>query len=323
MVPRPVHIFDRENMLNCDTARPLQTVFGPRLPGLGFQAYTPADVDGTTVTDTPAIMMRHRDDELHDPGSADPATDIIEFWEVAVDWNNSTNTTFTGPTNVLISDFDTNLCPPLNVFACIPQPGTTVRLDPLIEVIMNRIAYRDFGSYESIVAILQTDLGDFEDHSGERWMEFRRSAGGAEGGGWTLFQEGTYGPDADHRFMGTIAQDGDGNILLGYNVSSSSVFPSIRYTGRLASDPLGTISQPEGELIAGGGSNGFNRYGDYSQMGIDPSDECTFWITAEYNPTSSSDTRIGAIRFDGCSGGGLFEDGFESGDTTQWSLEGP
>ena len=318
---RPVHIFDRENMLACNAARPLQTVTVPNLPGLGFQALTPADVDGTSVTNTPAVMMRHRDDELNNGGSADPMTDILELWEVSVDWNNSANTVITGPQNILVADFDSNLCPPISVFSCIPQPGTGTRLDPLLEVIMNRLAYRDFGTHESIVGVLQTDIGDFEDHSGERWFELRRSP--TEGSGWSLFQEGTYSPDAEHRFMGTIAMDGDGNILMGYNLSSSSTFPSIRYTGRLAGDPAGAMSQPEGTLVAGGGSNNFSRYGDYSQMGVDPADECTFWITAEYNPTSSSDTRIGAIRFEGCTGGGIFADGFESGDTNQWSSSAP
>lgn len=318
---RPVHIFDRENMLACNAARPLQTVTVPNLPGLGFQALTPADVDGTSVTNTPAVMMRQRDDELNNGGSADPMTDILELWEVSVDWNDSANTAITGPQNILVADFDSNLCPPISVFSCIPQPGTGTRLDPLLEVIMNRLAYRDFGTHESIVGVLQTDIGDFEDHSGERWFELRRSP--TEGSGWSLFQEGTYSPDAEHRFMGTIAMDGDGNILLGYNLSSSSTFPSIRYTGRLADDPAGIMSQPEGTLVAGGGSNSSSRYGDYSQMGVDPADECTFWITAEYNPTSSSDTRIGAIRFEGCTGGGIFADGFESGDTNQWSSSAP
>lgn len=319
----PVRALDRENMLTCSTARPFQKLTAPRLPGLGFQAFTPADVDGAAPPPmgTPAPMMRHRDDELHDPGSNDPTTDILELWEFSVDWDNSANSTFTGPFDVVTSEFDSNLCPPLNVFSCIPQPGTGTRLDPLLEVIMNRLAYRNFGSHETLLGVLQTDVGDFQDHSGERWFELRRAA--TEGSGWALHQEGTYSPDSEHRFMGTVSMDGDGNVLLAYNVSSTSVFPSIRYTGRLASDPMGVMTQDEQTLVAGGGSNNFNRYGDYSQMGVDPADDCTFWFTAEYNPTSSSDTRIGAVRFNGCTGGAIFTDGFESEDTSNWSVTEP
>ena len=124
--------------------------------------------------------------------------------------------------------------------------------------------------------------------------------------------------------MGMVAMDGSGNIMLAYNVShdgtngGASVFPSIRYTGRLAGDPLGVMTVPEIELATGGGANSSSRYGDYNQMGVDPVDECTFWFLGMYNPSGKA-VRLGAARFDDCSGSTeIFADGFESGNIGAW-----
>ncbi len=319
----PVYAFDRVNMLspdgvNCPTARAAQKVTGaPGLPGLGFEAFTPADLDGPAPpAGAPGYFMRHRDEELHGDPGPDPATDKLEIWALDVDFDIAPNTTFTQLPDVIVSDFDSNLCPPVSVFSCIPQPGGPA-LDPLLEVIMFRLSYRNFGTHETLVAVLQTDIGDFADHSGERWFELRKVGAGD----WTLFQEGTFSPDAEGRFMGMAAMDGSGNILLAYNVSSTSVFPSIRYTGRLASDPAGLMTIPETTLAPGGGNNSSSRYGDYNQMGVDPVDDCTFWFLGMYNP-SGKGVRIGAVEFNSCTGGldQIFADGFESGGTTRWSF---
>jgi len=317
----PVYAFDRENMLTCGTARPIQKLVAPGLPGLGFEAFTPGDLDGPTLppAGSPAYFMRHRDTELGNQGPMNPTQDILELWQMQVDWTTPANTTLTQLPDILVSEFDSNLCPPIGVFSCIPQPGTTTRLDPLLEVIMNRLSYRNFGSHQMLLGVLQTDIGDFEDHSGERWFELRKTGAGP----WSLFQEGTFSPDADHRFMGTVAMDGDGNILLGYALSSTTTNPSIAFTGRHAADPAGTMTEPEQVLIAGVGNSATSRYGDYSQMGIDPVDDCTFWFTVEYaEGVSNTTTGIGAVKFDGCTGLAaslIFSDGFESGNTSAWS----
>ena len=108
---------------------------------------------------------------------------------------------------------------------------------------MWRLQYRNFLRYETLVGNLVTDV-DVTDHGGIRWFELRRTPPGS--GPWNLFQEGTYAPDADHRWMGSIAMDGCGNMALGYSVSSTTSFPSIRYAGRLAGDTPGTM--PLGEF---------------------------------------------------------------------------
>jgi hypothetical protein len=104
--------------------------------------------------------------------------------------------------------------------------------------------------------------------------------------------------------MGSIAMDKVGNMALGYSASSSSIFPSIRYTGRLVTDPLGTM-QTENTIKAGGGSQlkNLNRWGDYSSMAVDPADDCTFWYTTEYlkaNGTFNWSTQIASFKFPSC-----------------------
>lgn len=119
-----------------------------------------------------------------------------------------------------------------------------------------------------------------------------------------MFQQGTFSPDSTSRWMGSIAMDKVGNMALGYSASSGSVLPSIRYTGRVPTDPLGTM-QAENILLIGGGSQTGNlhRWGDYSAMSIDPGDDCTFFYTTEYLKTSGSfnrSTRIASFKFPGC-----------------------
>jgi subtilisin-like proprotein convertase family protein len=141
------------------------------------------------------------------------------------------------------------------------------------------------------------------DHAGIRWFELQKT-GAAD---WDLHQEGTHSPDTDHRWMGSIAMDGSGNIALGYSVSSLTTYPSLRYASRLRGDTLGTL-QAEATLYPGGGSQTgpYDRWGDYSSMSIDPADECTFWYTGEYHDTTADsfswNTRIGKFRLPECTG---------------------
>lgn len=276
-----------------------QRFTAPGLPGFGFEALTPADLDGMTPppVGAPNYIMRHVDTEAHGvPGY--PDNDILEIWAFSVNWTTPGNSTFTKIADILTAEFDSTLCG-LTSFFCMGMPGVPQgsgnSLDPLREVIMHRLGYRNFGTHEVLVGNFVTDIGD--NIGGIRWFELRKVGAGA----WELYQEGTYAPTTnDNRWMGGIAMDGSGNIALGYNVSSQTIYPSIRYAGRLASDPLGTLPQGEYTLVNGSAINGSNRYGDYSAMGIDPIDDCTFWFTGEWNDATQWKTRIGAFRFDAC-----------------------
>jgi hypothetical protein len=148
---------------------------------------------------------------------------------------------------------------------------------------MHRFPYRNFGDHETLLGNFTVGGGQGEVGAAIRWFELRNT-----GGGWTLHQGGTFDPaDGHDRFMGSIAMDGDGNIALGYSVSSSSLFPSVRYATRAPTDPPGTF-QAEAVLINGRGSQtGSNRWGDYSAMSVDPANDCSFWYTNEGYATSS------------------------------------
>jgi hypothetical protein len=188
---------------------------------------------------------------------------------------------------------------------CVPEPSPGERLDPLDEFQMYRAQFRHFTTHDSLVINMTVDATG-RNVSGVRWAELRN-----DGLGWRLFQEGTYAPaDGLNRWMGSAAMDKNGNIALGYSVSSRGLMPSIRYTSRLAGDPLGTMPGGEIELAAGSDVqiNSYHRWGDYSAMSVDPLDGCTFWYTQEYQRvdggrrnTFDFKTRIGSFRLPGCS----------------------
>ncbi len=275
--PSPrAYAFDRTAML-AGLAATGQFFTAPPLAGFGFQALIPSDLDGATPppVSTPNYFMRHRDTEAHGPGGF-PANDFLEIFEFSPDFAVPANSTFTGPTLIPTSEFDSDLCG-LVSFNCFPQAGTANTLDPLREVIMWRLVYRNFGTHETLLGNFVTDVSG-ADQGGIRWFELRDT-----GGGWSLFQEGTHAPDGDSRWMGSIAMDGDGNIALGYSATSASTLPSMRYTGRTAGAPLGTLNLPEVTVINSvAPQTGTTRWGDYSAMSVDPVDDCTFWHTNEY-----------------------------------------
>jgi len=133
-----LYALDRVNML-AGLAATSQSFSVTDLSGFSFQMVTPADLDGNAPPNgTPGIFMRHRDDEVHSGGTIS-GQDQLQLWEFSVDWNNSSNTTLSGPVNVAVSEFDSSLCG-LTSFACFGQPGTSTTLDPLREVVMFRLA---------------------------------------------------------------------------------------------------------------------------------------------------------------------------------------
>ncbi len=307
------YALERNAMLNGQAAS-FQRLTAPSLAGFGFQALQPADIDGSSAppAGSPGYFMRHRDDEVHNAGSNNPGQDFLEVWEFDVNFSNPALSSLTGPFNIAVTEFDSSLCG-LFSFSCFDQPGGGSDLDPLREVIMWRLQYRNFGSHESLVGNLVTDVNG-NDRGGVRWFELRRT-----GGNWSLHQEGTYSPDSDNRFMGSAAMDGDGNLAVAYSVSSTATFPSLRYAGRLATDPQGTLPQGEVSLIEGTGRSNSNRWGDYSSLNVDPVDECTFWYTMQYGAVGNVwNTQIGRFKFDSCGGpvGGTCGDGeLQAGET--------
>ena len=251
-----------------------------------FSGLLPADLDGG---------------RLPPAGAPNPLVSLgalssqLAVWKFHTDWTTPANSTFTGPTTLGTAAFS-DACGFSGT--CIPQSGGGL-LDSLGDRLMYRLAYRNFADgHQSLVVNHSITAGS---SVGVRWYELRLDPAGNP----SLFQQGTYAPDANYRWMGSIAQDQDGNMALGFSVSGSGIKPQIHYTGRLAGDPAGQMTVGEGVVIDGTGAQGssLSRWGDYSMMAIDPNDDCTFWYTNEYIPANGTfnwRTRIGSFRFPEC-----------------------
>ena len=179
--------------------------------------------------------------------------DRLSLWNFHVDWTTPSNSTFgvAGNPNEVIDlgaaglGFDTEMCG--YATSCIPQLGTTVKIDAFSDRLMYRAVYRRWPDHESLTLNHTIDV-DGTDHAGVRWYELTRN-----GGPWAIHQGGTYAPDPLHRWMASAAMDGDGDFAIGYSVSGGTLSPTIRYAGRAAGDPLGTLPWAEAELVSDGG----------------------------------------------------------------------
>ncbi|HZE88582.1 MAG TPA: HYR domain-containing protein, partial [Verrucomicrobiae bacterium] len=261
----------------------------------------PSDLDGATPppAGAPNVFLRPVD------GAQFGGVDRLELREFHVDFAVPANSTFTALPDIPTAAFDRNVCG-LGLFGvCIAQPGTSQLLSSFTAWPLARLQYRNFGTHESLVFDHDVDA-DGADHAGVRWYELRKA------GAWSIFQQGTHAPDlgapglADdvHRWLASAAMDKNGNLAVGYSVSSATVFPGLSYSGRFPADPAGTLPQGETSIVAGAGSqtNASGRWGDYSSMTVDPVDDCTFWFSSEYYAATSDAgwrTRIASFRLDG------------------------
>ena len=247
--------------------------------GITGASFLPVDLDGATppLDGTPAYFMN-----LY--GAS------LGVYTLAPDFSVLTAT---------LSPFSTIGVAGYTRAASSPQPGTTRTLDALSDRLMYRLAFRMFSDHESIVVNHSVAPSG---NSGVRWYELRSAVSSA--GTFSLYQQGTFAPDSSYRWMGSAAMDQAGDIAIGYTVSDGgSTYPSVRYTGRTPGDAPGTMAT-ESTIVNGLGSQtGYSRWGDYSSMRIDPSDDCTFWYVNEYLPVTHSYgwyTRIGSFRFSNC-----------------------
>jgi hypothetical protein len=272
-------VYERDRMLQGLSARFVE--FGT---STSFGSLLPSDLDGPNLppAGAPNAFVNFTSGRLN-------------IWRFHVDWANTANSSFTGPTAVTVAAFDSTP-------GDAPQPGTSVLLDVIPDRLMFRHAYRNLGTHEATVVNHSVDVGS--NRAGVRWYELRNLTSGTP----SVFQQGTYAPaDGLWRWMGSAAMDQQGNIAVGYSAANASNFASIRYAGRLATDPLGQLSQGETVMTTGGGSqtHSAGRWGDYSSLMVDPVDDCTFWYTTEYHQVTSSAnwrTRVGTFKFPGCGG---------------------
>ncbi|MGZ4888509.1 MAG: hypothetical protein ACXWBH_04960, partial [Candidatus Angelobacter sp.] len=296
--------YDRAAMLAGQAATQICFQQGSSIGGL-----LPSDVDGHTPppAGSPNYMIFF-------------GANVLNLFKFHVDFATPANSTFTGPTVIPVAPF-TPLCNgPSN---CVPQLNTTTLLDSLSDRLMYRLAYRNFGDHESLVVNHSVAVGaNAFSAGGVRWYELQNP-----GGTPVVAQQSTFAPDTNSfRWMGSIAMDQVGDIALGYSLSSSSTFPTVALTARAGGDPASTMG-PETIIVNGTGSqttdivgNHLTRWGDYSAMQVDPSDDCTFWYTTEYLQNSGIfnwNTRIATFKFPGCDKADLTITSAHTGNFTQ------
>jgi hypothetical protein len=267
----------------------------------------PADIDGTAqpTEDAPAPIVGTQDNNA----SYGATFDALNIWELSVQWNANPEASIVLKTQLPVASFDSIFpCAPTSR-DCLPQPGIT-NPEQYLDILSYRqrptfrLAYRNFGTYEALVTNQSVEA--LPGIAGARWYEIRRT-----GGSYSVFQQGTFAPgDGVHRWMGSVAMDKSGNLALGYSVvNGTNVFPGIRYTGRLSGDPLGQMTLGEGTIINGSGvqTTTNSRWGDYTDMTVDPTDDCTLWYVNEYytlagqqSSAAGWQTRIGSFKLPGC-----------------------
>ncbi|HZS33338.1 MAG TPA: Calx-beta domain-containing protein [Methylomirabilota bacterium] len=307
-VGQGAYALERAAMLQGQPAR----LVGEILPSDNLGGMLPSHLQGPTPppAGTPNHFVQVDDDawlSANDPYG--PAVDRLQVWAFSVNWAASPATfSFTQVAVLPTEPFDSNMCGYSP--NCIPQPGVDIAgspsppVDALADRLMWRLQYRNFGAYQTLVTNHTVDATS-TDYAGVRWYELRN-----DGTGWQIHQQGTFAPsDGVHRWMGSIAMDGGGNLALGYSAGSRTVSPSIRYAGQQPGDPPGQMGA-EATIVDGTGYqlDSSGRWGDYSTMDLDP-DDCTFWYTQEYYAGFDEfygrnwQTRIAALRFPGCGSG--------------------
>ncbi len=297
-----VWAFDRSKMLSGQAASSVSFQTSATYGGL-----LASDLDGSSLPPSGSPnYVAAIDTPVNSANVGIPGSTLF-IWKFHVDFTTPANSYFgtaahTPDYSLLVNTYRWDMC---NASAgnrnCIPQPGTSTGLDAISDRLMNRLQYRHFtDGHESLVANHTVGVGTSGNQAAIRWYEVRNLSTTP-----TMYQQGTYSPDGVNRWVASIAMDQSGNIGLGYSVSGSTLSPSIRYTGRLASDTLGLLPQGEANIVAGSGSqtSTSNRWGDYTMMAVDPTDDCTFWYTNEYYAATSQigwRTRVGSFKFAHC-----------------------
>lgn len=211
----------------------------------------------------------------------------LRLWRMSVNWTTPSASTLTGPTNITVASYTRA--------PSATQP-TGDKLDSLSDRLMNRVQYTATGT----PSLWATHSVSSSSKGAIRWYQINVSAATP-----TLKQSGTFAPDtSNNRWMGSIAVDKVGNAAVGYTKSGTATYPGLAYAGRTAAAAAGTFDQTERTLVAGTGAQkgGYNRWGDYSDLALDPADGCTFWYTGEYYATTGNAwrTRIGSFKLPGC-----------------------
>ena len=310
-----VYGLEKNKMVNGEPARSVRFFIDGNVPSnlpLVGDGLLPADIDGKTKPkneDTTPLVGTQDDN-----ASYGATFDALNIWDLTVKWRSTPLASLALNSQLPTASFDSIFPCGGNTGQtardCLPQPGVSATANNRLDILSYRqrptfrLAYRNFGTYESLVTNQSVEAAPGV--AGVRWYEIRRV-----GGTYSIYQQGTYAPnDGVHRWMGSIAQDKKGDMGLGYSVvDGTTVYPGIRYTGRMAGDPLGQMTLGEGTVINGSGiqRTANSRWGDYTDLTVDPVDDCTFWYVNEYytlagqiSSTAGWQTRIASFKLPGC-----------------------
>jgi hypothetical protein len=284
-----IYAFERSKMLNGDQTAKMIGFDNIWRPGnfMGVQIAVPADNDGAFApAGKPGIFMI-----LNEDGYAG-GTDQLWIMELGVNWTTPYLSTFNRTQQINVAAFSGAINTGWNN---IDQPGTIQRLCAVSDIVMNAPQYRNFGTHETMVLCHTVDASG-TNIAGMRWYELRRLTGGV----WSIRQQGTYAPDGNSRWMGSIHMNAKKEIGMGYSVSSTTVYPSIRVCGQNALENAtasGIMNVAEMSVFSGSYSqSGDNRWGDYTACFIDPVDDRTFWYTGMYvDNNNKRHTRIASF----------------------------
>lgn len=259
----------------------------PDIVNSGFYSPLGFNVNGSELPpagDSPIVYMQ-------DDSWSGISEDHLKIWRINVDWDDPENSTISDPEEIITEAFDGLFDG--GSFSNLPQPSGP-DIDALQATIMYMAQYRRFSSFNSVVFNFVVDLDGNDDYAGIRWYELRQTE---DGDPWAIYQEGTYvQPDGHSAFVGNMCMDVNGNIAMAYSVVSSTEYPSLRYTGRFVSDELNTMTIAEEVIVNGVQSDPSLRYGDYSQMTIDPTDDKTFWSIGEYFAGGTRKNQVGVFK---------------------------
>ncbi|NQT77088.1 MAG: T9SS type A sorting domain-containing protein [Bacteroidetes bacterium] len=284
-----IYVFERDVMIAGGASPQMVQFNNPYRPNSGFHCVLPLDNDAAfSPVGTPGGFIT-----INDNAWGGSTQDQLWIYELDVNWAVPSSSTFARVQQLDVEAFDSYFGPNWDNIA---QPGTAQKLDAINQILMHRAQYRNFSGSQHIVCNHTIDV-DNTDHGGIRWYELEH-----DGTEWTIRQFGTYAPDGDSRWMGSMAMNAAHEIAIGYSVSSSSTYPSIRYAGQSASENAnasGILDIAEVSIIEGTASQtGYNRWGDYSNLAVDPVDDHTFWFTTEYNLNGSmKGTRVASFEF--------------------------
>jgi hypothetical protein len=288
-----IYAFDRNSMLNGLSVTGFQSVKFSTTAYSKYFAMSPVLLQGSTLppAGTGGLIAYMVEDTWTSTTSDRDSIGLIEF---KVNWSNPSQSLINNISSIPTTAFKSQICTATRG-ACVPQPGTTTRLEAMHMRVMNQPIYRNFNGNEGIVMSFAVDVGS--SRTGIRWYEMRKSGTNL----WGILQESTWTLSDDiHRWMSAIAYDGEGNIALAYNVSAANnTFPGVRFTGRRACDPLNVMTTPETVLVNGTSRNGSSRYGDYNHLIADPNGQ-SFWFTAQWNSATNWSTRVSNFSLAGC-----------------------